>query len=502
MDIQLDRNSSVPLYVQIKNSIKNMIYSGMLQSGFSLPSERKLAAILNVSRSTVIKAYEELKSLGLLDSNVGKATIVSAKSNSQSIKSKYNTVQLSWHQFFNSNIAYANQHSIMDIMNSAVNKNSISFSGGIGDPELYPTKDIKNLQKNLWKTHESHMLTHCPVQGHYPFRESICDLLKTKNISASPKDIMVLSGSMQGIDFIGRAFINAGDIVLVEEPTFLGALQLFKLSGAKVIGVPMDQDGIKIDVLEILLNKYKPKFIYTIPTFHNPTCTIMSMEKRYELLRLSYRYQVPIIEDDPYSDINYEAAGIPSLKALDKYGYVIYLSSFSKTMFSGLRIGYTVAPAQVINKFLVLKQMTDLHSNTLSQYILDAYLREDLYKDHIKLLCKNYILKRNTMLEILKKSNNDILNFNNPLGGYYIWCKLSSEISPTNLFLKCSQKGVTYTPGSIFYPEENDGNNYVRLNFTYESTDNIRLGMGKFCEAINEILSNNNSLNYYEHPIV
>lgn len=196
----------------------------------------------------------------------------------------------------------------MDIMNSAVSRNNISFSGGIGDPKLYPTKDIKNLQKKLWETHESRMLTHCPVQGYYPFRESISTLLKVKNISASPKDIMVLSGSMQGIDFIGRAFINKGDVVIVEEPTFLGALQLFKLAGAKVIGVSMDSDGIKIDILEILLNKYKPKFIYTIPTFQNPTSTVMSIKKRYELLGLSYKYQVPIIEDDPYSDINYEAA--------------------------------------------------------------------------------------------------------------------------------------------------------------------------------------------------
>ncbi|QXE21045.1 PLP-dependent aminotransferase family protein [Clostridium sp. 001] len=507
MRISIDKKSSIPIYVQIKNEIRNIIYSGMLPSNFLLPSERKLAEELNVSRSTVISAYEELKSLGLLESHKGKGTIVANNTKNKQLSIRNHTVPLSWYQFFDSNVSSANNHDIVDIINSVGGEKNISFSAGIADPSLHPLKDIVKLQKDLWENCGNDMLAYISSYGYYPLRESLSRLLKSRNISVSPKEIMILSGSMQGIDFIGRAFLSKGDVVIVEEPTFMSAIELFKLSGAKVIGVPMESDGINLDVLEILLNKYKPKFLYTVPTFQNPTSIVMSLEKRYKLLNLAYKYQLPIIEDDPYSEINYENIYLPSLKSLDTYGYVIYLSTFSKTMFSGMRVGWTAAPVQVIKKFALLKQMTDLHVNTASQYILDKFLREGLYENHIKLICKEYMKKRDLMLSILEKNKSLGISFNLPKGGYYIWCKLPENISQTQLLLKCSKKGVSYAPGNVFYPEGSDGKSYMRLNYTFENAKNISIGLNKLMKSIAELIQNTNSStvnqdNYFGKPII
>lgn len=488
MRISIEKDISIPIYIQIKNQIREMIYNGVIAKHFLLPPERKLAKTLGVSRSTVIKAYEELKALGLVESYRGKGTRVIVESNSSSLKKEKKVVPLSWYQFFDSNIAVVNEHTIKDIMNMLGNKEIISFAAGVADPKFYPINSISKVQSALWKECGKEMLTHSSVEGYYPLRESISELLKDKDIMVSPKEIMILSGSQQGIDFCARAFIAPGDVIIVEEPTFMGAIQLFKLSGAKVIGVPMDKNGMNTEILEILLSKYKPKFIYTLPTFQNPSGVVMSLKRRYELLELAYKYQVPIIEDDPYGEIRYEGTHIPALKALDRYGYVIYLSTFSKVMFSGMRVGWVAASPQVIKKFSIIKQMTDLHANAPSQYVLDSFLRNGLLEDHVKLICKEYVKKRDAMIGALKDNKNQYVDFNVPEGGYYIWLKLPKCISQNELFVKASNKGVIYTPGSAFYLEESYGENYIRLNFTFESIENIYVGINKLMEAIKEII--------------
>lgn len=489
MRISIDKNIPTPIYIQIKNEIREIIYSGILPKGFSLPAERKLAEELGVSRSTVIKAYEELKALGLLDSHMGKGTKVIIENDTKTLNNEKQILPLSWYQFFDSNIAPANDRTIIDIIDMIECKNTIYFSGGVADPELYPVEAINRLQEKLSKKSGKDMLNYSAVEGYYPLRESVSQLMKLRHISVSPKEIMILSGSMQGLDFVSRTFITPKDVVIVEEPTFMGALQLFKLSGAKVIGVPMDEEGIKTDILEVLLNKYKPKFIYTVPTFQNPSGTLMSLKRRYEFLELAYKYQVPIIEDDPYGELRYEGIPVPPLKALDQYGYVIYLSTFSKTLFSGMRVGWIAAPSPVIKKFSMIKQMTDLHTNAPSQYILDSFLREGLYVDHIKSICREYAHKRNVMAKALEKKKKSGMDFKIPQGGYYIWCKIPDGILQTQLLIKSSHKGIVYTPGNVFYPEESDGNNYIRLNFTFENTKNIYTGIQRLLEAVEETAS-------------
>lgn len=485
-----------------------MVYNGQILNDFLLPPERKMAKDLGVSRSTVVKAYEELKALGVVESHTGKGTRIVVHKDNKSIEDEKNINPLYWYQFFNSNIAPANEHIIKDIMSVIGYTNVISFAAGVASKDFYPVEEIAKIQEKLWRKCGREMLTHSDVEGYYPFRESICEILKEKHINISPKEIMVLSGSQQGLDFIARTFICPGDVIILEEPTFMGAIQIFKMAGAKVIGIPMDDEGIKINVLEGLLKKYKPKFIYTIPTFHNPSGTVMSLQRRYALLQLAYKYQIPIVEDDPYGEIRYEDNIIPPLKALDRFDYVIYLSTFSKVMFSGMRVGYAAVSSQVIKKFAALKQMTDLHTNLVAQYILDEFIREGLYKTHIKLVCCEYKKKRDIMLQALENNGIPIFDYNIPKGGYYIWCRFPRNIPQTKLWAKAASKGVAYTPGNVFYAEENDGENYIRLNFTFESDENIRLGIKKLIEASEEaakemeILNINEEESYSTRPLV
>jgi 2-aminoadipate transaminase len=220
------------------------------------------------------------------------------------------------------------------------------------------------------------MFLHSPVSGNNELKKEIKKLMLNREVRVLTSNIMVTSGSQQGLDLIARTFVNSNDVILVEEPTFFGAIQLFQTLGAKVVGVPIDEDGIRVDVLEYLVNKLKPKFIYSIPNFQNPTGITMSLKRRYELMKVVEKYGIPIIEDDPYGEIRYEGEELPSLKALDKNGYVIYLSTFSKVISLGLRVGWIVAPERVINKLSLIKQLTDLHVNTLSQHMICEFLRQ------------------------------------------------------------------------------------------------------------------------------
>jgi DNA-binding transcriptional MocR family regulator len=494
----INKKRSLPIYIQIKNSIKEQILSGILPAGFVLPPERKLAASNGVSRTTVIRAYDELKTLGLVESHIGKGTVVTSKFEPDNQKQQ--VLPLSWYPLFDKKLEHASD-TISGLMDVDNREGVISFAAGIADPSLYPINQLQSIQRD--GPFHSEMFNLCSVEGYYPLREALCQHMESRSIYVSPKELMVLSGSMQGIDFAARTFLSPGDAVIVEEPTFLQAIQRFKAAGAKVIGIPLDQDGIRTDVLEAQLGRFKPKFIYTIPTFHNPTGTVMSMERRMELLQLAHKYQVPVLEDDPYGEINFGMRKFPPLKALDHYGYVIYISTFSKVLFSGMRVGWVAAPEPVLRKFSILKQMTDLHVNTSGQYLLHHFLREELFQSHIEHVLTVYKEKRDLMVSALKQRE-DLITFEVPEGGYFLWCKFPSTISQKKLISLCGSKGLIFAPGNVFYPQESDGEQFMRLNFTYEAYDLIEKGTSILLHAIEELKNQDTAIqmNKEYRPIV
>ncbi|TGA96284.1 PLP-dependent aminotransferase family protein [Sporolactobacillus shoreae] len=483
MRLKINKEFPFPVYLQIKNSIKEQILTGILPPGFVLPPERKLADSNGVSRTTVIRAYDELKALGLVESYIGKGTVVTERREPDTSNKQSYVFPLSWYPLFDKKLGYVSD-TITDIMNVGHQKDMISFAAGVGDPDLYPIKQLKAIQAE--RAYNSEALNLCAVEGYYPLRESLSKLMQFRSLSVSPKEVMILSGSMQGIDFTARTFLSPGDAVIVEEPTFLQAIQCFRAAGAKIIGIPLDDEGIRTDVLEAQLSRYKPKFIYTIPTFHNPTGIVMSMKRKMELLHLAYKYQVPVLEDDPYGEISFDQQERPPLKALDSYDYVIYLGTFSKVLFSGTRVGWVIGPEPVMKRFALLKQITDLHVNTPGQFMLDRYLREGFYEAHLKNELAVYKKKRDFMAAALRQ-NHGLIAFNVPDGGYYHWCRIPEQVSQKDLLSLCASKGMLFTPGTVFYPQESDGAHFLRLNYTYESFERITKGVAILIEALEKL---------------
>jgi DNA-binding transcriptional MocR family regulator len=506
MRISLNRNADTPVYMQIKNQIRDMIFADVLPENFCLPSERDLAKGLGVNRSTVVKAYQELKADGLVKGHVGKGTAVLLQVSKQSSIDNSPIHPLPWYQLFNETVISDTEHIISDMMAMTGCTDVISFATGIPSPSLYPIKVIEQIQAELFQTVGPDMLLPSPVEGYYPLRESISQVLKNRHMFVSPKEIVILSGSQQGLDFIARILICPGDTVIVEEPTFFGAIQIFRSAGAKVVGVPIDQAGMRTDILEALLIKHKPKFIYTLPTFQNPSGTTMSLARRYHLLKIAYQYQVPVIEDDPYGELRFTGAAIPSLKALDRHGYVIYLSTFSKVLFLGMRVGWVVASAQVLAKFAHLKQTTDLHVNTTSQLLLDRLLRGGHYAEHVVMLCKEYANRKKMMLEALGKYKIPGLSWNEPEGGFYIWCRLPEPVIRTTLVTNAAKRGVSFLPGEAFFPNGTQGQNHIRLNYTFVDSSRIQEGIKSLMQAVRETIETTTKsaqdANYYKRPIV
>jgi DNA-binding transcriptional MocR family regulator len=486
MLIVIDRSKPTPLYLQIKKEIRELILSRTLPAGFCLPPERKLAETLGVNRTTVVNAYNELKADGLIGGQVGRGTMVLPQSPGAA-EPHQPPAALQWRQFFNEASFKGRDPLLRDLMELVSQKDVISFAAGIPDPGDYPLEVLAEIQREMIANHGADLLVHTPVEGHYPLRESICGLMESRGIHAAPEETLILSGSQQGLNLIARAFLKPGDVVLVEEPSFFCAIQVFQAAGARVFGVPTDERGMIVNALEPLLDRHQPKLIYTLPTFQNPSGAVMDLERRLHLLDLAYHYQIPIVEDDPYYEMRYEGEPVPPLKALDRYGYVLYLSTFSKLFFPGARIGWVAAPRPVIRQFTWEKQNVDLHSNNLGQWLFDGLLRRDFLPGHIRRVTANYRTRRDQLIAALERHAPAAVEWNHPPGGFYLWCRLPFTIDSSRLLATAVKQRVAFVPGTPF-STEGMGRNYLRLNFTFPAPEQLEPGVKRLVRAIRETL--------------
>jgi DNA-binding transcriptional MocR family regulator len=480
VDIRIDRDSTVPIYLQICSGIKEMILSGKLPEGFRLPPERRLAQALGVNRSTVLSAYRELKADALVDAHVGRGTSVVPRRFAGTSASR--PQPLPWRQLVREGLTEAQDPLVRDLLELSERSDVISLSVGLPAPELLPLETLGTLWAELMDEVGPGMLLHSPTEGLTPFRETLCRLMVARGIRCSPAEVLVLSGSQQGLDLAARIFLAPGDAVVVERPTFFGALQIFHRAQARVLGVPTDAEGMRTDALESLLERQRPKLIYTLPTFQNPSGVVMGLERRRRLLELAHRFQVPVLEDDPYCDLRYEGEPLPSLKALDEQGYVIYLSSFSKVLFPGLRIGWLVAPRPAARQFALAKQAVDLHSSTVGQFLLDRFVRDGHYARHVKAVRTEYALRRDLMDEALRAEAPSGVSWAKPAGGFYYWLSFPDAIRQSQLLARAAELRVSFLPGDACYADE-PGENRLRLNFTFAPPEKIRDGVGRLMEA-------------------
>lgn len=481
VDITIDRSSTVPLYRQLVDGIQGMILSGALPIGFRLPPERRLAESLGVNRSTVLTAYRELKGLGLVDAHVGRGTAVSRPPTAPAHRDT-----IPWRQLFRDTASRTGDPILSELLAATERTDLISLSIGLPAPELIPIELLGELATEIVGTAGPAAFLHCPTEGHTPLRATLASWLTSRGIRARTSEVFVVSGSQQGLDLLARVFVDPGDVVVVEEPTYVGALQSFRAAGARLVGVPVDADGMRTDILATVLEHQRPKLIYTLPTFQNPSGSVMSLDRRRYLLELAARWQVPVVEDDPYSELRFEGDPLPSLKALDDGDRVLYLSTFSKVLLPGLRIGYMVAPPTVLRQLVMAKQGADLHANSTGQFLLDRFVRGGHFNDHLDRIRPAYRRRRDAMAAALTRHSACGLRFTVPEGGFYIWCELPQRVGAPSLMARAVDHGVGVLPGRACFPGE-PVTAAVRLNFTHCAEDRIPVGVDRLAAAITEV---------------
>ncbi|MBK6405944.1 MAG: PLP-dependent aminotransferase family protein [Holophagales bacterium] len=480
MDIRIDRESAVPVYLQIRGGIRELILSGRLPDGFRLPPERQLATALGVNRTTVLSAYRELKADGLLEAHVGRGTeVVSQRIGKSAVEP---AGPLPWRQLARDGSVREPDPLVRDVLALTERHDVISLQAGLPAAELLPLEDLRRVQEEILVRKGPEALLHSPTEGVTAFREALCRHMVPRGIRSSPEEVLVTSGSQQGLDLVARTLLSPGDLVVVEEPSYFGALEVFRSARVRLLGVPTDADGMRTDVLEALLARQQPRLIYTLPTFQNPSGCVLSPARRRHLLELAWRHQVPILEDDPYSDLRYEGEALPSLKALDPYGHVIHLSSFSKVLFPGLRLGWIAAPRPLVRQLALVKQTVDLHSGTLGQWIVRGSSRGTLRKaprgDPRGLPAAARRSPRGPRGGRARR-----LHLEQARG------RLLRLVSPprrrpsSRLLAQAATERVAYLPGGASFVEEPPVNS-IRLNFTFAPEEQLREGVRRLGRAL------------------
>lgn len=351
----------------------------------------------------------------------------------------------------------------------------ISFAGGNPSPGSFPSEDIADIAAKLIREKGATVLQYGGTPGIGALKETVLDMTAKRGIKAAPEQVIITSGSTQGIGLAAKTLVNPGDVVLAESPTFIGALQTFLTYQADVKGVKMDEHGMDMDDLEAKVKQYKPKFVYTIPTFQNPSGRTLGAERRARMIDICKRHGVLILEDDPYCDLRYSGSPVAPIKTLDDNGTVIYLMSFSKIISPGLRVGAAIADERIIAKYNIAKQGEDLHTANLSQEIVNAYVNSGKLEAHIEDICGEYREKRDAMLDKLK-AYPDSIRYTQPDGGLFIWLDLPGGTDAMPIFKAAVDSGVAFVPGTHFFPD-GSGKNTLRLNFSMATMEMIDKGM-------------------------
>jgi 2-aminoadipate transaminase len=369
----------------------------------------------------------------------------------------------------------------------------ISFAGGLPAPELFPIERFQQACQGVLAEKGACALQYGTTEGYAPLREMIAQNMARYGVVAAADNILITSGSQQALDLIGKLLVNPGDRLLVEAPTYLGALQAFNVYGAEYVSVPIDDNGVQTERLEEALRS-GPKFMYILPNFQNPGGVTLSEGRRHELVFLADRYGIPIIEDDPYGQLRYEGQHLPPLIVADRenlrrdggyrLGNVIYLSTFSKTLAPGLRLGWIVAPPEVISKLVQLKQGADLHTSTFVQVVAHEVARDGFLDEHVKKIRHVYRERRDAMLAALQEFFPPEVTWTHPAGGLFLWVTLPADIESKALFEASLQQDVAFVPGDSFYATGDEGRRHMRLNFSNAPPDRIREGIRRLSIAV------------------
>jgi 2-aminoadipate transaminase len=394
--------------------------------------------------------------------------------------------------FYSKNALNMKRSEIRELLKVTRRPDIISFAGGLPAPDTFPAKELEEICAKVLREKGAMALQYGTTEGEAPLRASIAQWMSHEKGTIKPENILVTAGSQQGLDMVAKVFVDPGDIIVMELPSYVGGLQAFTSYRAKMVGVPQDDQGMRMDKLEKLLEKLarkkkKPKFIYVVPDFQNPSGVTMSLERRKKLLELAYKYEVPIVEDSPYRDLRFAGEAVPAIYALDDQEQVIVLGTFSKIFCPGLRLAWIMAPAAWLDKLVIAKQGMDLCCPTFNQLVASEYIDRGQLPRQIEEIRRLYGRKREVMLKALKKHMPKGVKWTKPEGGLFLWVRLPKNLSANDLFPKAIEEKVAYVVGTAFHCD-GKGQNTMRLNFSYPSEEQIEEGVKRLASVIRKNL--------------
>jgi 2-aminoadipate transaminase len=393
-------------------------------------------------------------------------------------------------RFYSKNVMNINRSAIRDLLKITRQPDIISFGGGLPAPDTFPVKELEEIACQLLREKGAIALQYGPTEGEITLREEIAKWMAREKATVKPENILVTSGSQQGLDVIAKIFLDPKDIAIVELPSYMGGLQAFSAYRARMVGVPQDNDGMRMDLLEKALAKLarrnrKPKFIYVVPDFQNPSGVTMTLERRKSLLELARKYEVPIIEDSPYRDLRFVGDSVPMIFSLDKENYVIALGTFSKLLCPGLRLAWITAPVEWMERMVIAKQSMDLSSPVFTQLMVAEYIKRGLLPQQVEKIRRLYARKRDVMIKALRRYMPKGVEWTEPEGGLFLWVKLPKKMNANKLFPKALENKVAYVTGSAFHCN-GKGQNTMRLNFSYPSEEQIEEGIKRLTNMVRE----------------
>lgn len=476
MDWRPDRNAKKAIYKQLAEYMEQGIADGTFPPDKPLPSERYLAKELNVNRSTVVAAYDELEANGLIQRNRGSGTTIS-----KDIWGIAKKRIPSWNRYIEAGSFLPNLPVTQRIRKEAVEHQLINLASGELSEDLFPLKSLREITSTRSFIGS---LGYDHPQGSAILRSTLTKHVKQyRGIETSPSSILITSGAQQALHLVVQCLLKPGDAVAIENPSYNFSLPIFQSAGIKVYDLPVHQEGINPDELLSLYKKHRIRMIFLNPSYQNPTGYFMNAQQRKAILEISSEYGIPVVEDDPYSLTSFNGEKIPTLKSMDVHGNVLYISSLSKIVASGLRIGWIIGPTSVIERLADAKQQIDFGHSSFTQWIANDFMESENFQSHMKRLVKELEKRKNKIVESLNFYLKDEVEFTVPNGGIHIWVHIKKDHHESQLLEESMNRGVIYVPGSTM--GSNKG--FVRFTFAREDVQSIDEGIKRFAEALHSI---------------
>ena len=489
MNIHIDKEQTVPIYLQIAASVRQGIMSGELPEGSVLPSERALAHRLGVHRNTVAKAYGELKAEGLLRSRQGAGYLIDAgqgdETPEQSAAEPGAGKRVNWPSLIKPGHMNMDR-SFDDLFERADGESKYSLGSGIPQTGIYSRERVARDISLLMQTKDTDKSFFSPYKGDRELRQRLVSFLNAKGIRASAGGIQVLRETNQALSFLASLLVKPGDCVVLEEPVSPDAYRIFELAGARICGVPVDAEGMNCDALERVVRRRSPRLILINSGFHDPTGAVLSAERRRRILEISGACRVPVIEEDESSELVYDGAPIAPVKALDTLDNVIYLYSLSLTFIPGLTLAFVAADKHVVDNLSYVTSMNMAAPDWVTQKLAAMYLEDGTYYAALDDFRESYKRKREIVCDALDDMKCLGVSYEKPRGGVYIWCRLPEGVDGKTLALEAYGRGVMVMPGNVFYSGRKAGRDHVRISCSYETEERLRSGMELFCETLRD----------------